>query len=212
MTDQTTAAAPPAAAPTFNRDATFMIDLKRQGVKAGLRYPSDEEWIARQRSIKTIVQNIGPGASTTRADGVEEADQELYNLVRNEEAPDLEGATATLLIQRLNKAEPDEPTFEGENLRVPLLVPGAKTEHVLRIPTESELRKYRKAAYTFIDRRHGKQELKSYLPAIGDFYDKLRVDVTGYVGEVPLPHKVAVVVELVATLDAEDAEGDPANF
>ena len=177
-----------------------------------MRYPSDEEWSTRQRSIKTIVQNMGPGASVTRADGVEDADYELYNLIRAEGAPDLEPALASLMIQRLNKAEADEPVFEGENLRIPIKVCGAHTEHLLRVPSEAETRKYRKASYVFIDRRHGKQELKSFMPAIGDFYDKLAAESSGYTGEVPLPHKVAAVVELVATLDAEDEEDDPANF
>jgi hypothetical protein len=203
-------AAPPAAAPMFNCAARFVIELKRQKILAPVRYPSDEEWAARQRSIKTIVQNIGPGASTTRAEGVDDADLEMYNLIREDGAPDLDAATASLVIQRLNRADPDEPTFEGELLRIPLTVPGAKTEHLLRVPSEVDLRKYRKAAYTFIDRRHGKQELKSYLPAIADFYDKLVAEpAAGYTGAVPLPHKVAVVVELVATLDAEDNEQDP---
>jgi hypothetical protein len=203
------------AAPTFNRAAIFDIELKRQGVHTKLRYPTDDEWNLRSRAIKTIVQNLGPGSSTTRSEGVEEADLELYDAIRDPGSPEVDPATASLLIRRLNKTDPDEPVIEGPSIRVPMAVPGAKTEHVLRIPTESELRKYRKAAYTFIDRRHGRQELKSFLGAIGDFYDLLakgESGSSGYTGEIPLPHKVAVVVEMVATLDAEDAEEDPADF
>jgi len=221
------AAAPPAAkdkdkpkATTFNCDGQIEILLKRENKTCMVRFPSDDELETRQRGIRTIIHKQGPDATVTRVEGVDEANDELLGRIRQDTGgAEFEPAEASLVIERVVRAEADEATREGEAYAIPIKVMGGVlTTHRLRIPKESEIRAYRKAAYCFVDKRHGKQQLKMFLGAIGDFYDKLAKEQTvaeGYDEGTPIPvcHKVAAVTELVHIMDAEGEEEDPAeNF
>lgn len=200
--------------PVFDATASFTINLKREKTAVSVRYPSDDEWAARQRAITTIIQRLSGGATQTNITGVEDADEALLAKIRTDEGLALPEGLASVIIARLNRAEADEPEQTAEGYRIPLKVAGAETVHEMRQPTEKEKRRYQRSAYAFIDKRHGKQELKTSLQAICDFYDLLMQRTEGYAAgtPVPAPHKLAVVGELIAVIEAEDEEEDPADF
>ena len=196
----------------FHSGAKITINLKRENKTVTVRFPEDEEWATRQAGIRTVIQRMGSG-STTRSEGVEKSDAALLNAIRIDGDADLDDAQASLIIERLSRADAEEAVPVANGYEIPLrIVGGMLTRHTMRIPSEMEIRKYRRGAFTFVDQRHGRQILKSNLSAIGAFYDTLNVQATGYSDHVPLMHKVAVITELTQTVDALDAEEDPENF
>jgi hypothetical protein len=198
----------------FDARTPMTVVLKREGVSVTLRFPSDTEWSRRMATIKTVIKRLHGGASETETENVEAADEALLKAVRTDEGLDLDEGLASVVIARINKAEADLPEQTAEGYRIPVRVAGALTVHELRAPTEKEKRKYRRSAYRFIDLRHGRQELKTSLPAICEFYDLLATKSEGYApgSPVPAPHKLAAVSELMVAIDAEDEEADPENF
>jgi hypothetical protein len=196
--------------PVFSIDAEFELKTRSGQTVLVPRFPTDDEWSERNRSIKTMIVKYGKGSRTVTT-GVEEAEEALLaRLLGNDSYADHAGS----LMQKLMRTDADDATAAaGNTYEIKLtVVGGIETVHTLRVPSEREMRSYRKGAFAFIDLRHGKQELKSSLSAIGEFYDLLVTKVEGYLGDVPLAHKSAVVIELTATVDALDAEEDPENF
>lgn len=199
-------------APGFNSEAAFTIDLRREKKSVICRFPSDEEYAARQRSMKTVITSAGVGRSTTETEGMEESASDLLEKIQTGGDRGLDGAQACAVIERLCKAEAEQPSESAEGYVIPLMVCGAKVSHEIRVPTEKQSRAYGKSAFKFVDLRHGRQELKTNLTAIGDYYDSLVVRTEGYDSTVPLAHKVAVISELSSILAQLDAEPDPENF
>lgn len=204
----------------FGSAEIFDIDLKREKKSVSVRFPSDEEFAGRSRKMKTIITRQSGGSSTTETQGQEAADMDLLSKIMKGEngeyiaqpdTPACDEYEAGKVLGKLTEAESQESEWDGENIIVPVkVVGGLVTRHTVRMPTEKEIRKYRKGAFAFIDLRHGKQELKSNLLAIGAFYDLLKVDVEGYLNvSVPLVHKIPVVSELMSLLDELDNQEDP---
>jgi hypothetical protein len=75
------------------------------------------------------------------------------------------------------------------------------------MPSQKEILDYRRAAVSVVDGRR-RQEIRINLRAAGDLYDKLKTGVDGYVSEVPIIHKSAVVSELLATFRSEEDDED----
>ena len=203
----------------FSPAPTFPLRLKREGKICTVRFPTDEETSERQRQVRTIIHKLGPDSTVTKTEGVEEADADLLAKIREDKDGDeFEAAEASLVVDRLTRADPDEATREGGAYAIPIKVMyGTPTVHRLRIPKESEIRAYRRTAYTFVDKRHGKQQLKMFSMAVGDFYDKLTKEqdkAEGYGPDTPIPlcHKIAAVTELVQIMDAAGEEEDPETF
>jgi hypothetical protein len=191
--------------PIFSTDAEFEIRL-RGGDLYVTRFPTDQEWCDRNRAIKTVIVRAGAGTQT-KTEGVENADRELLRKIAKSGAEGVDEYQANVLISKLTKAEAREAVAVPEGYEVTLtVVGGIVTKHTLRVPTEKEIRTYRRGAFVFVDLRHGKQELKTSPAAIGEFYDKLLVKNEGYQGDVPLAHKSSAVIELTQTVDALDEE------
>lgn len=195
----------------FHSEANFEIVLRREGVTVVVRMPSQAEWAARGRLIKSILHRLGPGQTETRTEGVEAADLGLLASIRVDNGEPLDDACASAIIERLTRADvEDEPVREGPGFLIPITAfGGIVTHHLLRIPTLKETRAYRKAAYSFVDLRRGRQQVKVSVDAICDFYDGLLQRVDGYEGAVPPMHKMAAVTELMAILDELESEEDP---
>ena len=213
---------PAVKAPLLFGAAEFIdIELKREKKAVSVRFPTDDEFASRQRKMKTIISRQSGGSSTTETQGQEAADMDLLSKITKGEngeviaQPDTEACDefeAGKVLGKLTEAESQEAERDGEYIVVPVKVLGGViTRHTVRMPSEKEIRKYRKGAFSFIDLRHGKQELKSNLLAIGDFYDLLKVQTEGYAPgvKVPLVHKVPVISELMSVLDDLDNQEDP---
>jgi hypothetical protein len=206
----------PENGPTFNADAVIEIALRRQNKTVDVPFPSDDQLIARQRSLCTITRRLGRGKSETKTEGIEEADYAL--LSKLSEGHGLDEAQASIVIGKLLRADPDDATREGDGYAIPItVVGGVRTVHHLKEPTEAQLRKHNDRTYGFIDLRHSKQEMKISVATIGEFYDKLaagRQLAEGYAdgSRIPICHKVAAISELTALMSAEEEDEDPGNF
>lgn len=191
--------------PVFSTAAQFELKLRAGAQTYTTAFPSDDEWIARNRAVKTFIQRMGSGTQT-KTEGYEAADGILFRLICPD-APAIDDYDANVLIGKLTKAEAGAAVPVPEGYQIPVtVVGGIKTLHTLRVPSEREMRLYRRGAFVFVDLRHGRQELKTNPAAIGEFYDKLIVKSEGYEGAVPLVHKAAAIIELTQTVDELDAE------
>lgn len=197
----------------FSTNAEFEVALRSGGKSVVTRYPTDQEWADRSRAIKTSTSKIAKGTQT-KSTGVEEADAALLAILRVSGA-DTDEFEANALIGKLMKAEAAEARAVPEGFEIVVsVVGGIATRHTLRVPSERELRAYRKAAFVWVDMRHGRQELRTAPLEIGELYNKLTVKTEGYAegSEIPLAHKTAAVIELTQAVDALDAEDDPETF
>src|SRR5947208_8804249 len=131
----------------FNQGAQFEIALKRQQKQVLVKFPDDAQFAERQRKIKTITKRLGPGRTQTTSEGIEEADAALLAAIRIDgDGPELTPAEASVIIGRLLKADAAEAERVGQDKHsIPLeVVNGIKTTHLLRDPSEAELRKFNK--------------------------------------------------------------------
>lgn len=197
-------------------DQTRPIQIKLQtpeGVKTiDLRFPTDDELGDRQRRRKIIIKSIGRGMTETTVLDSEEIDAELVKKIRSSEDPEIDPYEATQVINQLIEAEVDEVEREGGGYRVFLRVPGARTEHVVKMPSAKEIIKYRRKANRVIDLRHNKQQLViDPTPAI-KLYDSLKVDVQGYEGEIPSIHKAAVINAAIEEMESGTGVAGAENF
>src|SRR5512136_968438 len=95
-------------APVFDSERPIKMRLQSpDGLKVlSLRFPSDDEWITRENGKRLITRKLPDGSEETSLDS-EEADAELVAKILTE-AADVDPAEATIIVQRLNQAEPDE--------------------------------------------------------------------------------------------------------
>ena len=215
---QQTTAGEVAAAPNkpqFERGRPLTLNLKRAGKSIQVRFPSDEELAKRERAMKTFYRK---GSSLPEFENLEEANHELAKSIRVE-GDEVDESVASRIVEMVLKAVPDQPELVGpKTYRVPLtILLNIPTVHVLREPSEKEIRKYRESAVWMGDLKFGRQEAKTNLSAVGDFYDKLSVSVDGYAGgraSVPVTHKSAAVNALLSQMNEEKEadEIDPEGF
>lgn len=203
--------------PLFNRDGQFRVVLKRIDKSVDLRFPTDEEIIRRESRMRTFYRK---GNSIPEVEGQDEADAELFEAVKKG-GDDLKDGAQSRAVEILLRAEATEPTRirseKSENgYSIPItVIGGIETIHELREPTEKEIRKHGQRSLWMGNIKFGRQEARSNLSSVGDFYDKLHLKSTGYDGAVPLSHKAVAVNALLQQIrfEEEQDEVDPAeNF
>src|SRR3989337_883296 len=117
-------------------DAGRQVEIKLQSAEGSkaviVRFPTDEEWVERQRRRKIIIKQLGRGISETVIPGSEEADAELLAKLRVGDGPEIDGFEATRILEQLSQADVDDALQEAGAFRVLVRVPGGLTAHVLR--------------------------------------------------------------------------------
>ena len=111
------------------------------GVKTvHVRFPTDEEWIDRQKKRKVIVKQLGRGVSETTIPDSAEADAALLAKIRvpEENAPDVDAFEASRIIEQLSQADVDDVVQEGDAFRVTLRVLGGTVTHLLKMPSAKD--------------------------------------------------------------------------
>lgn len=175
-----------------------------------VRWPSDEEWIARQRSRKIVVKQLGRGSSETSLAGGDEAAAELLAAIRTDGGePRLTPAEASRVIDQLSLAEVTDAEYEGGRFRVELRIPGGTAGFLLAMPSAEDEQTYRRSFARAIDRPYGKSEVTIHLDVAGALFQKLELESSGYVGAVPVIHQAAVVkaaIDLLAETLSADAD------
>jgi hypothetical protein len=175
-----------------------------------VRFPTDEEWIERQRRRKIIIKQLGRGVSETTIPNAEEVDAALFRKIRADEGDDVDAYEASRIIEQLSLAEVDDVLPEGAGFRVSLRVPGGTTLHVLRMPSAKDVIEYRRGFARILDLPFNRQELTVNLAAAGTLYQKLVQGTEGYAGAVPIIHQAVAVKAAIDALEAgfEEREGN----
>lgn len=195
-------------------DAARPVTLKLrtpEGVKTiGVRFPTDEEWIERQRRRKVLIKQLGRGVSETVVSGGEDVDAALLAKIRQGEGADVDPFEASRVIDQLGQCDVDDVLQEGDAFRVTLRVVGGTVEHALRMPSAKDVFDYRRAFARVLDLPYNRQELTVNLAAGGALYKKLASSTDGYAGEPPIIHQAVAVRATIDALEASFQEtGDP---
>jgi len=197
-------------------DASRQVEIKLQsaeGIKTvTVRFPTDEEWVERQRRRKIIIKQLGRGISETVIPSSEDADAELLAKLRVGDGPDVDAFEASRILEQLGQADVDDVVPEAGAFRVLVRVPGGITAHVLRMPSAKDVIEYRRAFARILDLPFNKQELTVNLGAAGTLYQKLCPGAEGYAGAVPIIHQAVAVKAAIDALEAVFQEDQPANF
>src|SRR3989304_1089900 len=197
-------------------DADRQVEIKLQsaeGTKAvTVRFPTDEEWVERQRRRKIIIKQLGRGISETVVPNSEDSDAILLAKIRVGDGQEVDGFEATRILEQLSQADVDDVVTEAGTFRVLLRVPGGLTAHVLRMPSAKDVIEYRRAFARILALPFNKQELTVNLSAAGALYGKLFQQSEGYAGAVPIFHQAVAVKAAIDALEAGFQEDQPANF
>jgi len=182
------------------------------GQKAvNLRFPTDDEWCEYQRKQRVLVKRLPGGERETLVPENDESALELLRLIEAPEQPELDGAEAAYALGKLSRAEVQDVESEDGGFVVILTVlGGVTTTHHLRMPSQTEIQKYNRKSGRIIESRRNIQEITVNFAAAGAFYDKLDPRSEGYVGAVPILHKVAAVNAVLEEL--RYADGEAGNF
>ncbi len=197
----------------FDIGRTYRVKFPN-GEQGRFRFPSDEEWRERSRGIKFIEKSLGRGKSTSRAEGVDEADEWLIEriIVGDGAKPaDLGEIDASQIVDVVTDTNVLDCELDGDSYRIVMRVTGGmETIHRLRTPTTKERRRYERSSARTINTPSG-SETRANIDATGDLYDLLLASVEGYaeLQPPPLAHKVAAVTALIGALSEIELELDP---
>ena len=174
-----------------------------------VRFPTDEEWIERQRRRKIIIKQLGRGVSETTIPNAEEVDAALFRKIRIDEGEEVDAYEASRIIEQLSQAEVDDVVAEAGAFRVVLRVPGGTTVHLLRMPSAKDVIEYRRNFARILDLPFNRQELTVNLAAAAELYRKLCQSTEGYAGTVPIIHQAVAVKAAIDALEAGFEGQDP---
>jgi len=173
-------------------------------------FPTDAQWCERARKQRVVRHFLGRGKSQTDDDAeTDRRNAELLAKIRRDaDGPVLSPAEATLVLGKLERARVCSVEREGDGYRVVLKTSLGEVSHVVRGPTAEQILAHeRQSTKTTEGRRN--QEIHGYLEPSGELYDKIVVSSEGYSGPVPIVHKVPVITEVLAQINAEDEDALP---
>jgi hypothetical protein len=193
----------------FDAAKTLVVPILSGGAKqCEVRFPTDAEWAAWAKSQRTVRHFLGRGKSQSEELELPKINAELFEKIRvDKDGPVFDEAEAGMVIGRVERCTVASVEREGDNYRMAMKVPGAKVEHVLRMPTAKEMQEHERASTSVVAARRS-VETRAFLEPSGLLYDKLHISHDGYAGEVPIVHKAAAVSEVIAQL-AIDGDEDP---
>ncbi|MGQ9686624.1 MAG: hypothetical protein ACUVT2_10020 [Thiobacillaceae bacterium] len=191
----------------FDASKQFVVKiLSGEEKQATVRFPSDAEWCERAQRQRLVRRLLGRSKSQYEAVNSEAVEAELFARIRlNEDGASFDEAEAAKVIARLERVSVVAVERTGNRYRIELAVPGARTVHLLRIPSQKDVLEYSRASLHVTEGRR-QQEIRVSLEPAGRLYDKLIESTTGYMGAVPIIHKSAAVSELLAEIEAEAEE------
>ena len=185
------------------------------GVKTiRVRFPSDEEWIERQRRRKVLVKQLGRGTSETTVVNREDADAALLAKIRTEQdGPEVDAFEASKLVEELATCDVDDVMPECGGFRVTMRVLGGTITHLLKMPSAKDTFEYRRGFVRAVDLPFGRQEITVNIAPVAALYKKLVTSTEGYAGGVvPIIHQAVAVRAAIDALDMAFAEDRDANF
>ncbi len=187
----------------FDAARPITVNLRTpEGVKTiRVRFPSDEDWIERQRRRKVIIKQLGRGVSETIISGGEDADAALLAKIREGDG-EVDPFEANRIVEQLSQAEVDDVVQTGDSFRVTLRVLGGTVAHLLKMPSAKDVFEYRRGFARVLDLPYNRQELTINLGVAGALYKKLITATEGYAGEASIIHQAVAVKAAIDALDA----------
>ena len=200
--------------PVFDASRPLTLNLRApEGMKTiNLRFPTDDEWIERQRRRKAIVKDLGRGMTETTVVNGEDVDAALVAKLRTEHEPEIDPFEAMKIMEQVSQADVDDVLTEGDTFRVVLRVLGATTTHVLKMPSQKDAVEHQRSFARVLGLPYGRQELRINIAPAGALYKKLLVSAEGYEGPVPIIHQAVAVKAAIDALNNAFAEDREANF
>jgi hypothetical protein len=195
----------------FDVAAQYRVKILSGGEKVcEVRWPTDAQWCDYARAHRTLQTSTGRG-STTQSLGDEDAAAELLRAIRVDEGGvEFDAADAVAVIDRLERAAVLECEREGAVYRVVLRVWGVETVHVLRMPTQRQMRTYEEGSTRRMGVGRGKQEIRGYLEPSGVLYGQLAAGAAeGYATVAPIVHQAAVLAEVLRDIALATESDDP---
>src|SRR3954452_1924531 len=90
-------------------DSGRQVEIKLQSAEGTkvvkLRFPTDDEWVERQRRRKIIIKQLGRGISETVIPNSEDMDSALLAKIRLGDGPDVDPFEATRILEQLSQAD-----------------------------------------------------------------------------------------------------------
>ena len=200
--------------PVFDAARPVAIQLRGpDGVKTvRVRFPSDDEWVERQRRRKVIVKSLGRGISETTIPNGEEIDAALLAKIRTEEEPEVDAFEAQKVIEQLATCDVDDVVQAGDSFKITTRVMGGTTTHLMGMPSAKDVNTYRRGFLRVLDLPFNRQEITINVRAASDLYKKVIEATEGYAGDVPVIHQAVALKAAVDALDASFQEDRDANF
>lgn len=200
--------------PVFDAARPVAINLRGpDGLKTvRVRFPTDDEWVERQRRRKVIVKSLGRGISETVIPNGEDVDAALLAKIRTEEEPQVDAFEAQKVIEQLSTCDVDDVVLAGDAFRVTLRVLSGTVTHLLKMPSAKDVNAYRRGFARVLDLPFNRQELTINIRAAADLWKKLVEATEGYAGDVPIIHQAVAVKAAIDALDASFEEDREANF
>ena len=199
----------------FDATRPIAIHLRTPaGVKTvRVRFPTDEEWIDRQKKRKVIVKQLGRGVSETTIPDSQDADAALLAKIRvpEENAPDVDAFEASRIIEQLSQADVDDVVQDGDAFRVALRVLGGTVAHLLKMPSAKDVFEYRRGFARVLDLPYSRQELIINLAPAAALFKKLLESSEGYAGEAPIVHQAVAVKAAIDAIDGAFQESGGPN-
>ncbi len=193
------------------RPVAFQMPTPTGPKTVRVRFPSDEEWIERQRRRKVLIKDLGRNVRETTMPGGEDVDAALLAKIR-EEGPEVDPFEASKIIEELSYCVVDDVVPVTDGYRISLRVPGAVTVMLLRMPSQKDITEYRRGFARLLDLPFGRQELTLNLRVAGDLYKKLVLAAEGYAGDAPLIHQSVAVKAAIDALESAFAADRDADF
>lgn len=197
----------------FSSNAEFEIHILSGGVKKCiLRWPTDQEWCATTKKRRVLRESLGRGKSQSRVLGAEAAATELFAKIRiDADGVAFDEAEAAAAIAKLERCRIIGCDRDGDAFLVTMNVPGGQVVHRLKIPLQSDLLAFSRAAAPPIIEGRRSQEIRTNLEPSGSFWDKIGSVESGYAEDsaVPIIHKDAAITELLVQMDALESGDDP---
>lgn len=195
---------------SFAPGAVFTVPLiSGTRMEVAVRWPSDAQWIEKARRVRIVEREIGRGKVDREVVGAEEACAALYAANRADGSPDLDAYEARAVIDQLEATEIVAIERDGDVFTVSMEAHGCELTHRLATPTQRQMHDFNRARLKSVPARRAR-EIRFDLAPAGVLYDALAPRTEGYDGAVPLPHKFAVVSELLEEIDRElSPDADP---
>lgn len=175
-----------------------------------VRFPTDDEWIERQRRCKVIVKKLGRGIYETVVSEAQEADAALLARIREGEGPEVDPFEASRIVEQLSLADVEDVVQDGGVFRVTMRVLGGVVSHRIKMPSAKDAFEYRRGFVRVLDLPYNRQEITLNIAAASEMYQRLVAGHEGYAGDVPVIHQAVAVKAAIDALDAAIQEaGDP---